>query len=426
MRYRLVLVLFLLFSIPILASPNAYVCDYGTNAVSVIDTTTNSIVATVSAGIGAAQSALTPDGNYLYVANAGEYSVSVIDTVHNILYDTINFPATGGSFPADIAITPDGKYAYVPISGDNTTNNVTVIDIATNSIVTVINFPHSSYPDTIGITRDGKYAYVFGHNHLYVVSTQTNSIVGNPIGGFDQPYSIVFSPDGSYAYVAGDHATIDVIDTSSYAVSYISVVGTGSSGAGLGGICISPDGFYLYVVNVTHPYVYVVDTRSKQKVASILSPFSILEEDAITADGGHVYFSGNFGVNPGKIGIIDTKSNSITGTIDIAGISSPVSITINPSPPPLPPTNFEGVQKINNFAVAQEHFNALSWTPSLSVIAGYNLSRNGQLIATLSPTTVTYQDHNRPLNQNTTYTLRAFNDAGSISYASTIEVLYAN
>jgi YVTN family beta-propeller protein len=57
-----------------------YVSNGGDANVSVIDTATNQVVATVPVGQRPWNMALTPDGKKLYVANGRSNSVTVIDT----------------------------------------------------------------------------------------------------------------------------------------------------------------------------------------------------------------------------------------------------------------------------------------------------------------------------------------------------------
>lgn len=57
-----------------------YVSNGGNANVSVIDTTSNEVVATVPVGQRPWNMALTPDGKKLYVANGRSGSVTVIDT----------------------------------------------------------------------------------------------------------------------------------------------------------------------------------------------------------------------------------------------------------------------------------------------------------------------------------------------------------
>ncbi|MDP3743030.1 MAG: beta-propeller fold lactonase family protein [Methylotenera sp.] len=60
-----------------------YISNGGDGNVSVIDTATNTVIATVAVGQRPWNMALTPDGKKLYVANGRSNSVSVIDTTDN-------------------------------------------------------------------------------------------------------------------------------------------------------------------------------------------------------------------------------------------------------------------------------------------------------------------------------------------------------
>ena len=71
--------------------------------------------------------AITPDGTKAYVVNGNSGTVSVIDTATN----TVGATVTVGTAPYGVAITPDGTSAYVTNDGSNT---VSVIDTATNTV----------------------------------------------------------------------------------------------------------------------------------------------------------------------------------------------------------------------------------------------------------------------------------------------------
>jgi YVTN family beta-propeller protein len=61
-----------------------YVSNGGDANVSVIDTASNQVVATIPVGQRPWNMALTPDGKKLYVANGRSNSVSVIDTAERV------------------------------------------------------------------------------------------------------------------------------------------------------------------------------------------------------------------------------------------------------------------------------------------------------------------------------------------------------
>src|SRR5208283_5579460 len=117
-------------------SSYAYITNYGSNNVSVINTSTNSVLTTVPVGNGPYGVAVTPDGTAVYVANQASNDVSIIDTAKNTVKST-QFLGIG---PTGIAVTPDGTKVYVTLYGNNDKrgNEVAVIDTAdTNNITHV-------------------------------------------------------------------------------------------------------------------------------------------------------------------------------------------------------------------------------------------------------------------------------------------------
>ena len=88
---------------------NAYITNYNSNNVSVIDTATSAVTATITVGSHPYGVAVTPDGSKIYVANVGSNSVSVIDTATNTVTATIAV----GIGPLGVAVTPDGSKVYV-------------------------------------------------------------------------------------------------------------------------------------------------------------------------------------------------------------------------------------------------------------------------------------------------------------------------
>ena len=80
---------------------NAYITNEGDNTVSVIDTTSNVVTATIPVGSAPYGVAVTPDGSKVYVADMNSFGmVSVIDTATNLVSATISlgpFPPLRGS-----------------------------------------------------------------------------------------------------------------------------------------------------------------------------------------------------------------------------------------------------------------------------------------------------------------------------------------
>ena len=93
--YILPLVMALLGHHIAVAAPFAYITNTGSNSVSVIDTATNTVVATVAVGFAPLGVAVNPAGTRVYVANNGTNSVSVIDTATNTVVTTVTVGEIG-------------------------------------------------------------------------------------------------------------------------------------------------------------------------------------------------------------------------------------------------------------------------------------------------------------------------------------------
>jgi YVTN family beta-propeller protein/parallel beta-helix repeat protein len=110
----------------------AYVTNQLSNNVSVIDTSANTVVATVAVGSLPRGVAITPNGAFAYVTNRTSNNVSVIDTSANTVVATVAV----GSNPFGVAITPNGAFAYV--TNNSLSGNVSVIDTSTNTVVATV------------------------------------------------------------------------------------------------------------------------------------------------------------------------------------------------------------------------------------------------------------------------------------------------
>ena len=109
-------------------------------------TATNTVVATVPAGVNPAVVTITPDGTRAYVANQDSNDVTVINTATNTVVTTIPV----GTQATGVVITPDGTRAYVTNTADNT---VSVINTATNTVVATL--PVGLSPLVAGICSNG-------------------------------------------------------------------------------------------------------------------------------------------------------------------------------------------------------------------------------------------------------------------------------
>jgi YVTN family beta-propeller protein len=120
----------------------AYITNYLSHTVSIIDTSSNMVTATVPAGSYPYGVAVSPDGAEVYVSNSQSNTVSIIDTASNTVTTTIPV----GSRPEGVAVTPDGANVYVSNSVSNT---VSIIDTASNTVTATVP-AEGSYPRSFG------------------------------------------------------------------------------------------------------------------------------------------------------------------------------------------------------------------------------------------------------------------------------------
>ena len=125
--------------------------------------------------------AATPDGKEVYVANnGGSFSsfnflgwVSVIDTSSNTVTATIADPRE----PAQVVVSPNNQSVYV-MNGDP--SGVSVIDTDPSSpsfdeVTTTIPLAYS--PSGIAITTNGEYVYVSNGPVVTEISTSSNTVI---------------------------------------------------------------------------------------------------------------------------------------------------------------------------------------------------------------------------------------------------------
>jgi YVTN family beta-propeller protein len=188
------------------ADPKAYVGNFKDNTVSVIDTGSGAVVATVAVAAGPHGIAVAPDGHTVYVSGDGSSSVSVIDATTDRVAKTIEV----GKSPHGLAMAPDGRTLLVGVYGED---RIGFIDTASQSVVATVAVPK---PHTLAIHPDGKLAYVAsqepGKFLLAVVDLGTRAVIRTvPLD--KPPRDLEFRYDGKALYftLAGVNA-VQVLD----------------------------------------------------------------------------------------------------------------------------------------------------------------------------------------------------------------------
>ena len=163
-----------------------YVSDWGSRAVTVIDTEKNRRVRDITVGLRPNDLALAPDGR-LFVACAGDNTVHVITTdkleklgdaasparrlwegTREIISTSLYPQSLEGSTPDGLAVSPDGKTLFVA-NADN--NNVMVVDISNRlteeahdrgDTISMVNgfIPVGWYPTAVAVSPDNQTLFV--------------------------------------------------------------------------------------------------------------------------------------------------------------------------------------------------------------------------------------------------------------------------
>jgi YVTN family beta-propeller protein len=342
------------------AAPFAYVANDGDGTVSVIDTATNMLVATVPVGVNPEWVAVTPDGKRAYVTNINPNTVSVIDTATNTVAATVSVEV----FPNGVAVTPDGTHVYVANNGSDA---VSVIDTATKTVVATVAVGIA--PVGVAVTRMGNTPMsriTSTPGTVSVIATASNTVVATvPVGSL--PRGVAVTPDGTRAYVANSFSnTVSVIATASNTVVATVPVGRFP----FGGVAVTPDGTHVYVTNHDSDSVSVIDTVSNTVVATVpvgSFPFGV----AVTPNGKHAYVPNGFDNN---VSVIATATNTVVATVAVGSL--PQGVGIVPPPPGIPFLAFGAVLNIA-FAAAPN-------TDAFTLGTGFTLSSTAPVINPLT------------------------------------------
>src|ERR1700736_3577973 len=132
---------------------------------------------------------VTPDGRWVYASSDGDSVVSVVDTRSDEVTASIDV----GSTPHGLAITPDGSRVLVAGFG---TNSVEAIDTSTNQMVWQVPVPQ---PHNLAITADGQTVYAAsqkaGSAALAIIDIPSGTMTGSvPVE--HTPRALNLSPDG--------------------------------------------------------------------------------------------------------------------------------------------------------------------------------------------------------------------------------------
>lgn len=248
------------------ASPNSnvlYALDsrLSSSKVFVINVSgdTPTITTTITVGANAKSMAVSPDGSKIYVGNNGssDNSISVIDTASSTVVATIaapNAPVTAGArldAPWGIAVSPDNTKVFISYYDDDvsptTLPGLAKLDAATNTFDIVKEFADTVHPRGLAITSNGQSLYManFGTStsgQQWIERFQTSNLasaaqtptVTQSSAVLRYPTEIALSADDSTLFVAfgpgsGTSGAVNVYSTSGMTPTTLQLTGAGNA-----------------------------------------------------------------------------------------------------------------------------------------------------------------------------------------------------
>jgi YVTN family beta-propeller protein len=280
-----------------------------TNHINLLDTTTNTILTSISATATPTDAGIAPYDFCLYGVigrNVLVYQGANFNTIA-----TIPLPATG----MRMVFSPNQPYAYVMLNN----NSLGVINTISKSLSgTIPNITSGVYD--MDITPDGQYIYITNGGNpgiVTVVSTTTNTVSGTISIGTTYPYSVRCTPDNKYAYVVstnnnlvGGETTIINISNNSIAKHYTSSMHYSFN------VIMDPNNKNIYVGNSNN---FVVFNSVTQAVTNtITTPECPVGSYDVT---GRYVYAGQY--NTGNLYVIDTHIPAVSGILSVSsGISN--------------------------------------------------------------------------------------------------------
>jgi len=267
-------------------------------------------------------------GPYAYITNSGSNTVSVIDIATDTVVSTINV----GNLPTGVAVNSDGTKAYV---ANENSNNLSVINTSTNTIVSSLDIGLNPR----GVAVDPENTHVFVTNYkspgdVSVIHAITNSVSTIPYTVYEgnYPAGAAINPEGTTLYVTNQGSdTLSIIKFIETGDSNFPNNGEGSLlnninvGRSPCGIAIRPDGTCVYVANGDSNTVSVINTSTGNLTATI-DVGKMPQGIALTPDGKSVYVSNFIG---GTVSIIDTTTNVVADTVQVG--RNPIGVSVNPN-----------------------------------------------------------------------------------------------
>jgi len=279
--------------------------------------------------------AVAPDGRSYYVSIAHGTPYGSLWKLDGS--DAVVGRAEAELFPTTVALTPDGQYAFVANSdfhGDHPRENVITV-VHTPTMKKITDLPSCDMPHGVKANRAGTRVYVscmHGDEILeYDVATLKllrraptgagHSAAGH--GGACAPTFVTVSPDDRRLYVACNTAnTLQVWDAAT-----LKRIGVVAVGKGAYNVEASPDGRMIAVTNKKDRSVTLVDAASLKQIARVPTSKPVVHGIAFSPDGRLAYIScESVGSDPGAVDVLDLARRKVIASIPVPGQPTGIAV----------------------------------------------------------------------------------------------------
>ena len=305
--------------VPVTSHDRVYAAEQFSNTVSVVDPSTNTLLGVIKLGDPQPMNmsplykgqvlvhgmGFSPDGRTLAIVSIGSNAVSFIDTATN----TVKHTTYVGRSPHEAFFTPDGSEVWVTVRGED---YVSVIDAKT--FVEKDRVKTAGGPGMTIFSPDGRYAYVCSsfNPEVAVFETRSRKRAGTVTPPSPFCPNIAATPDGKQVWFTLKDVGRTVVFAARPPFTVLKVIDTGPITNHVN-FAKTPKGLRAYVTIGGENKVRVFTTDTFEQTATI--PVGALPHGVWpSGDGSRIYVGLE---NADRLAAIDTATNTVIAEIPI-------------------------------------------------------------------------------------------------------------
>ena len=248
----------------------------------------------------------------LVVANKSEATVSLVDTGTNEVLATL----PTGNAPHEVDVSPNGKLALVGNYGtrDEPGSSLTLIDVQAAKVVKTIELDDYSRPHGIvWLDNESAVVTVEENQALIRVDIESGEVVQQIDTDADVSHMVAVARDNGLAFVANiGSGSVTVID-----LALGKRLANVPTGEGAEGITVTPNGRHVWITNRAEDTISVLSASGRKLIAQIEAGSFPIRAEA-TADGRFVLVTNAKGDN---LSVFATKEMKEVGRVSFTAVS---------------------------------------------------------------------------------------------------------